>query len=108
DGGCVASASRRGISRGGRPRPSSGRCGRDRPPIPRPSHRQAAMSDGRLVAGLDLGSATTTAVIAEVVGELARAPGIRILGTGHARTTGLRRGVVADIEETTRSIRTAL
>jgi cell division protein FtsA len=62
----------------------------------------------RLVAGLDIGSAKTTAVIADVVGDLPRSPRIKILGVGQARTTGLRRGVVADIEETTRSIRKSL
>jgi cell division protein FtsA len=62
----------------------------------------------RLVAGLDIGSAKTTAVIAEVVGDLSRNPRIKVLGVGQARTTGLRRGVVADIEETTRSIRKSL
>jgi cell division protein FtsA len=62
----------------------------------------------RLIAGLDIGSAKTTALIVEVVGELPRSPQIKILGVGRARTTGLRRGVVADIEETTRSIRKAM
>lgn len=62
----------------------------------------------RLVAGLDIGSAKTTAVIAEVGGDLPRNPRIKILGVGQARTTGLRKGVVADIEETTRSIRKSL
>jgi cell division protein FtsA len=62
----------------------------------------------RLVAGLDIGSAKTTAVIAEVGGDLPRNPRIKVLGVGQARTTGLRRGVVADIEETTRSIRKSL
>ncbi len=66
------------------------------------------MNPERLVAGLDIGSAKTTAIIAEVVGELPRHPGIKILGVGQARTTGLRRGVVADIEETTQSIRRAV
>ena len=66
------------------------------------------MNSERLVAGLDIGSAKTTAIIAEVTGELPRRPGIRVLGVGQARTTGLRRGVVADIEETTRSIRKAM
>ena len=66
------------------------------------------MNVERLVAGLDIGSAKTTAVIAEVVGDLPRNPSIRILGVGQARTTGLRRGVVSDIEETTRSIRKAM
>jgi cell division protein FtsA len=62
----------------------------------------------KLVAGLDIGSAKTTAVIGEIVGDLPRSPRIKILGVGQARTTGLRRGVVADIEETTRSIRKSL
>jgi cell division protein FtsA len=62
----------------------------------------------RLVAGLDIGSAKTTAIIAEVVGDLPRHPSVRVLGVGQARTTGLRRGVVSDIEETTRSIRKAM
>ena len=66
------------------------------------------MNEERLVAGLDIGSAKTTAVIAEVVGDLPRHPTIKILGVGQARTTGLRRGVVSDIEETTRSIRKAM
>jgi cell division protein FtsA len=66
------------------------------------------MNPERLVAGLDIGSAKTTAVIAEVVGDLPKHPTIRILGVGQARTAGMRRGVVSDIEETTRSIRKAL
>jgi cell division protein FtsA len=66
------------------------------------------MNEERLVAGLDIGSARTTAIIAEVVGELPRHPTLKILGVGHARTTGLRKGVVSDIEETTRSIQKAL
>ncbi len=66
------------------------------------------MKNERIVTGLDVGSAKTTAIIAEVVGEMPKRPGIRILGVGEARTTGMRRGVVADIEETTRSVRAAL
>src|SRR5919202_2504392 len=66
------------------------------------------MNPDRIVAGLDIGSAKTTAIIAEVVGELPKHPRIRVLGVGQARTTGMRRGVVADIEETTRSIRKAI
>src|SRR5215218_3033939 len=66
------------------------------------------MNVERLVAGLDIGSAKTTAIIVEVVGDLPRNPSIRILGVGQARTTGLRRGIVSDIEETTRSIQKAL
>ena len=66
------------------------------------------MKSERIVAGLDIGSALTTVVIAEVVGDRPRRPGIRVLGVGQARTTGLRRGQVADIEETTRSVRRAI
>ena len=66
------------------------------------------MNSDRLVAGLDIGSAKTTAIIAEVVGDLPKHPTIKVLGVGQARTTGMRRGVVSDIEETTRSIRKAL
>ncbi|MEY2734312.1 MAG: hypothetical protein RL340_1371, partial [Gemmatimonadota bacterium] len=65
------------------------------------------MNLDRLVAGLDIGSAKTTAVIAEVVGDL-KHPTVNILGVGQARTTGLRKGVVADIEETQRSILKAM
>jgi cell division protein FtsA len=66
------------------------------------------MNPDRLVAGLDIGSAKTTAVIAEVVGDLPKHPEIRILGVGQSRTTGLRKGVVSDIEEATRAIRKAM
>jgi cell division protein FtsA len=64
------------------------------------------MNLDRVIAGLDIGSAKTTAIIAEAIGD--RRPSIRVLGVGQARTTGLRRGVVSDIEETTRSIRKAM
>ncbi len=66
------------------------------------------MTTEHLVAGLDVGSAKTTAIIAEVVGDLPKHPELRVLGVGQARTTGMRKGVVSDIEETTRSIRRAL
>src|SRR5512133_3564318 len=66
------------------------------------------MNPDRLVAGLDIGSAKTTAIIAEVEGDLPKHPTIKVLGVGQARTTGMRRGIVSDIEETTRSIRKAL
>lgn len=65
------------------------------------------MKRDALVAGLDVGSTKTCAVIAEAVGE-ARSVGAKILGVGLARTTGVRRGVVRDIEETTRAIERAL
>ena len=66
------------------------------------------MPERRLVAGLDLGSTKTCAVIAELVGDLPRAPLAKILGVGLAKNTGVRRGVVRDIDETTRSVAAAL
>lgn len=65
------------------------------------------MTAHRLVAALDLGSSKTMALVAERTGD-ARKPGVKILGVGHARTTGVKRGVVVDIEETTRSIKQAM
>ncbi len=60
-----------------------------------------------VVAGLDIGSTKTCAVIAEVTGE-GRSVSTKILGVGLARTTGVRRGVVRDIEETTRAVGSAV
>ncbi len=61
----------------------------------------------RLVAALDLGSTKVVGVIGEVTGD-ARTVGVKILGVGIERSTGVRRGVVRDIEETTRAIAKAL
>lgn len=61
-----------------------------------------------IVAALDVGTAHTTALVGTVHGGAERAPRLRILGVAETRTTGLRRGNVADIEEATRSIRTAM
>jgi cell division protein FtsA len=66
------------------------------------------MNPERIVGGLDIGSAKTTALIAEVVGDRQRSAMVKILGVGQAKTTGLRRGIVSDIEETTRSIKKAI
>src|SRR5256886_6102837 len=64
--------------------------------------------DRQLVAGLDLGSTKTCAVIAEVVGELPRLPLAKVLGVGLAKNAGVRRGMVRDIDETSRSIVAAM
>lgn len=61
------------------------------------------MKRERLVAGLDLGSTKTCAVLAEAVGDQ-RLPGVKVLGVGVSRATGIRRGMVRDIEETMRGI----
>lgn len=60
-----------------------------------------------LVAGLDVGSACTRAVI----GELRRDhyhPTLGVLGVGRSRTVGVRRDVVTDLEAATDCIRTTL
>jgi cell division protein FtsA len=62
---------------------------------------------GRIVAALDLGTTRVLAAVGEVTGD-ARTPGVRVLGVGSERTSGVRRGVVRDIEETTRAIERAL
>jgi cell division protein FtsA len=56
-----------------------------------------------LVAALDLGSTRVVGLIGEVQGD-AREPRVRVLGVASERTGGIRRGVVRDIEETTRAI----
>ncbi len=56
-----------------------------------------------IVAGLDLGSTRTCAIVGQVTGDV-RVSGVKVLGVGVSRETGVRRGVVRDIEETTRSI----
>ena len=66
------------------------------------------MNPERLVAGLDIGSSRTTAIIAEAVGDAPNSPSLKILGVGNARTGGMRRGVVSDIKETTQSIQKAM
>ena len=66
------------------------------------------MTTDPILAALDIGTSHTTAVVAAVHGDLPRAPMLRILGVGRTRTMGLRRGVVSDIEEATRSIRKAM
>ncbi len=66
-----------------------------------------SVQPGQLVASLDLGSTKVTAVVAEVGGD-ARSPVAKILGVAVERSTGIRRGVVRDIEESTRAIAKAM
>ncbi len=61
-----------------------------------------------LIAGLDIGTTKTCAVIAEIGGDPRRRVELKILGVGQAKTSGMRREVVTHIEETTESIRNAL
>ncbi len=61
----------------------------------------------RLVAALDLGSSRVVGVIGEVTGD-GRAWGMRVLGVGVEPSTGVRRGVIRDFEETVRAVRKAM
>ena len=60
-----------------------------------------------LIAGLDIGSDNTCAVIGEVSGD-PRRPGLTILGVGQAPTGDLRGDNVTHIDEMTDSVRTAI
>jgi cell division protein FtsA len=61
-----------------------------------------------LIAALDIGTTKTSAVIAEISGDLQRRPELKILGVGQAKTSGMRREVVTHIEETTESVKKAI
>ncbi len=64
------------------------------------------MAKGDIVVGLDIGTTKVCTVIAEVSGE-ENGPGgvsVDVLGVGLSPSTGLRRGVVVDIEQTVRAI----
>jgi cell division protein FtsA len=60
-----------------------------------------------LIAGLDIGTTKTCAVIGEIVAD-PRRPGLTILGVGQARTGGVRGDMVTNIEEMTESIRSSI
>ncbi len=60
-----------------------------------------------LIAGLDIGTTKTCAVIGEIVGD-PRRPGLTILGVGQARTGGVRGDMVTNIEEMTESVRASI
>ena len=61
-----------------------------------------------LIAGLDIGSTKTCAVIAELTADAKGSPVVKILGVGQTKTGGIRREVVTDIEGTTASVRHAM
>ncbi len=60
-----------------------------------------------LIAGLDIGTANTCAVIGEIVSD-PRRPGLTILGVGQARTGGLRGDMVINIDGITESVRSSM
>ncbi len=60
-----------------------------------------------LIAGLDIGTSKTCAVIGEI-GDDPRRPRLTILGVGQSRTGGLRGDLVTNIEEITESVRASI
>ena len=56
-----------------------------------------------IVVGLDVGTTKVSAIVGEMIGE-----SVDVIGIGTARSSGLRKGVVINIEETVRSIRQAV
>ncbi|TMQ50192.1 MAG: cell division protein FtsA [Candidatus Eisenbacteria bacterium] len=63
------------------------------------------MAEQKIVAGLDIGTTKITAIVAEPEED---GDGIRIVGVGSAPSDGLKRGVVVNLEKTTRSIQYAV
>ncbi len=68
-----------------------------------PNGMGSAASQGEIVVGLDIGTTKVCAVVAEVEGD-----GITILGVGMVPCRGLRKGIVANIDWTVRSIKDAI
>lgn len=59
------------------------------------------MASRDIIVGIDIGSSNVRTVIAQVFPEEERP---RIIGVGLASSTGVRKGVIVDLDETTRSI----
>ena len=62
------------------------------------------MNKSELIVGLDIG----TTKICAVVGELSESGLVDVVGIGTSVSTGLRKGVVVNIEQTVLSIKKAL
>jgi cell division protein FtsA len=69
-----------------------------------PDEMSSASSQGEIVVGLDIGTTKVAAVVAEVD----PVDGITILGVGIVPCRGLRKGIVANIDWTVRSIKDAI
>ncbi|MFW5488223.1 MAG: cell division protein FtsA [Desulfovibrio sp.] len=61
------------------------------------------MANAELVVGLDIGTTKTCAVVGELHND-----GVDIVGIGTSPSTGLRKGVVVNIEQTVQSIKKAI
>ncbi|MCW8125628.1 cell division protein FtsA [Microbulbifer halophilus] len=61
-------------------------------------------SDHRMIVGLDIGTSKVVAIVGEVSGD----GDLNIVGIGSHRSTGMKRGVVVNIESTVQSIQRAV
>src|SRR4030042_3267314 len=64
------------------------------------------MAKSNIIVGLDIGTSKVRAIIASTKGKEETRP--RIIGVGESSSLGMRRGVVVDIEEMTKSIKRAI
>ena len=60
--------------------------------------------EGNLIVGLDIGTSKVVAIVGEVTAE----GGLEIIGLGSHKSTGLKKGVVVNIESTVQSIQRAV
>jgi len=71
--------------------------------IRRPSVRSNEMSEGEIIAGLDLGTTKVCCIVAEQT-----ADGIDVIGVGSVPAKGLKKGVVVNIDATVQAIKAAV
>ncbi|MGH1469774.1 MAG: cell division protein FtsA [Cellvibrionaceae bacterium] len=64
----------------------------------------ASSNDSRMIVGLDIG----TSKVVAIVGEIANDGSVEIVGIGSHRSSGLKKGVVVNIESTVQSIQRAV
>jgi cell division protein FtsA len=64
---------------------------------------ESTYSDNEVIAGLDLGSTKVTVIVAEQTDD-----GVDIIGIGSVPCSGLKKGVVVNIDATVRAIRAAI
>ena len=64
----------------------------------------ASSLEGNLIVGLDIGTSKVVAIVGEVTAE----GGLEVIGLGSHKSTGLKKGVVVNIESTVQSIQRAV
>ena len=75
----------------------------DHKPTDEEVEEQEPREPGELVAGLDIGTTKVCALIGEVFDDR-----VEIIGVGTAASSGMKKGVVVNIESTVQSIRQAV